>query len=159
MSTALVGYAPVTVQQTTLKNTHTDVRADVITTGELSQMTQQVLRMQGVQVAVQEPQPAFQDLEVRGAREPDDDQQVALAEIALLNAMHNEPMDLGCLTQTLLMNCSLPPKWILRGSPTAIGASARTACGSYWRCIRPTIPPASRILPDVSPCHNPSRRL
>ena len=28
---------------------YTDVRADVVTTGELSQMTQQVLRMQGVQ--------------------------------------------------------------------------------------------------------------
>jgi hypothetical protein len=37
VSTALTGCAPVTVQQTTLKNTYTDVRADVITTGELSQ--------------------------------------------------------------------------------------------------------------------------
>ena len=47
-SVMVTGCAPVTVQQTTLKQTYTDVRADVLTTGELSQMTQQVLRMQGV---------------------------------------------------------------------------------------------------------------
>jgi hypothetical protein len=90
VSTTVIGCAPVTVQQTTLKNTYTDVRADVVTTGELSQMMQQVLRMQGLQVAAQEPQRAFQELDPRSARQPDDDQQVALAEIALLNAMHNE---------------------------------------------------------------------
>ena len=38
----------------------------------------------------QEPARAFQDLVARSTREPDDDQQVALAEIALLNAAHNE---------------------------------------------------------------------
>jgi hypothetical protein len=80
----------VTVQQTTLKDTYTDVRADVITTGELSQMTQQVLRMQGMPAATQEPARAFQDLVARSTPEPDDDQQVALAEIALLHAMRNE---------------------------------------------------------------------
>ena len=62
----------------------------MVTTGELSQMTQQVLRMQGLQSVAQEPQRAFQDLDARSARQPDDDQQVALAELALLNAMHNE---------------------------------------------------------------------
>jgi hypothetical protein len=80
----------VTVQQTTLKDTLTDVRADVITTGELSQMTQQVLRMQGMPAAAQEPARAFQDLVARSTPEPDDDLQVALAEIALLHAMRNE---------------------------------------------------------------------
>jgi len=85
----MTGCAPVTVQQTPLKNTYTDVRADVVTTGELSQMTEQVLRMQGVQVAAQEPLQAFQGLDTRSARQPDDDQQVALAEMALLHAMHN----------------------------------------------------------------------
>jgi pimeloyl-ACP methyl ester carboxylesterase len=89
-SAVVTGCAPVTVQQTTLKQTYTDVRADVLTTGELSQMTQQVLRMQGVLSAAQEPARAFQDLEARSTRAPDDDQQVALAELALLNAMHNE---------------------------------------------------------------------
>src|SRR5215813_13134324 len=86
----VTGCAPVTVQQTTLKQTYTDVRADVLTTGELSQMTQQVLRMQGMPTAAQEPARAYQDLEARSTRAPDDDQQVALAELALLNAMHNE---------------------------------------------------------------------
>jgi hypothetical protein len=43
-----------------------------------------------LQVVAQEPQRAFQDLDARSAQQPDDDQQVALAEIALLNAMHNE---------------------------------------------------------------------
>ena len=86
-SVMVTGCAPVTVQQTTLKQTYTDVRADVLTTGELSQMTQQVLRMQGVLSAEQEPARAFQDLEARSAREPDDNQQVALAELALWTAM------------------------------------------------------------------------
>jgi hypothetical protein len=89
-SVMVTGCAPVTVQQTTLKQTYTDVRADVLTTGELSQMTQQVLRMQGVLIAAQEPARAFQDLEARSPREPDDDQQVALAELALWNAMRTE---------------------------------------------------------------------
>jgi hypothetical protein len=83
----------VTVQQTTLQHTYTDVRADVLTTGELSQMTQQVLRMRGVLTPAQEPARAYQDLEARSTREPDDDQQIALAEIALLNAMRTESRD------------------------------------------------------------------
>ena len=90
VSAVVTGCAPVTVQQTTLKNTYTDVRADVLTTGELSQMTQQILRMQGLQAVAQVPERAFQDLAARSTQEPDDDQQVALVEIALLNAMHNE---------------------------------------------------------------------
>jgi pimeloyl-ACP methyl ester carboxylesterase len=90
VSTAMTGCAPITVQQTTLKNTYTDVRADVLTTGELSQMTQQVLRMHALQDEAQEPARAFQDLDARSAREPDDDQQVALTELALWNAMRTE---------------------------------------------------------------------
>jgi hypothetical protein len=54
-SAVVAGCAPVAVQQTTLKKTYSDVRADILTTGELSQMTQQVLRMQGVRTAAQEP--------------------------------------------------------------------------------------------------------
>ena len=92
-SGVMTGCAPVTVQQTTLKDMYTDVRADVVTTGELSQMTQQVLRMQGVRTTAQEPARAFQDLEARSPREPDDDQQVALAEMALWNAMRTEASD------------------------------------------------------------------
>src|SRR5262245_20776147 len=90
VSTAVLGCAPVVVQQTTLQNTYTDVRADVVTAGALSELTQQVLRQQNLQSTAQEPQRAFQDLEARSAGQPDDDQQVALAELALLNAMHNE---------------------------------------------------------------------
>src|SRR5215470_2973506 len=86
----VTGCAPVTVQQTTLKNTYTDVRADVLTTGELSQMTQQVLRMQGLHAEAQEPARAFHDLEARSTREPNDDQQVALVELALWNALRTE---------------------------------------------------------------------
>jgi pimeloyl-ACP methyl ester carboxylesterase len=80
----------VTVQQTTLKNTYTDVRADVLTTGELSQMTHQVLRMQGLQDEAQDPVRAFQDLAARSTRGRDDDQQVALTELALWNALRTE---------------------------------------------------------------------
>src|SRR5215813_13067533 len=86
----VTGCAPVTVQQTTLKQTYTDVRADVLTTGELSQMTQQVLRMQGLQAVAQEPARAFQDLAARSTRASDDDQQVALTELALWNALRTE---------------------------------------------------------------------
>ena len=49
--------------------------------------------MHGVRSAAQEPARAFQDLEARSTREPDDDQQVALAEIALLTAMRTESSD------------------------------------------------------------------
>jgi pimeloyl-ACP methyl ester carboxylesterase len=90
VSAVVTGCAPVTVQKTTLQNTYTDVRADVLTTGELSQMTQQVLRMHALQDEAQEPARAFQDLDARSAREPDDDQQVALTELALWNAMRTE---------------------------------------------------------------------
>src|SRR5215813_3055831 len=93
VSMVVTGCAPVTVQQTTLKNTYTDVRADVLTTGELSQLTQQVLRMQGLHAEAQDPARAFQDLAARSTREPDDDQQVALTELALLNAMRTESSD------------------------------------------------------------------
>jgi hypothetical protein len=59
VSAVVTGCAPVTVRQTTLQHTYTDVRADVLTTGELSQMTQQVLRMRGVLTAAQEPAARF----------------------------------------------------------------------------------------------------
>ena len=93
VSAVVTGCAPVRVQQTTLKNTYTDVRADVLTTGELSQLTQQVLRMQGLHAEAQEPARAFQDLAARSSREADDDQQVALTELALWNAMRTEASD------------------------------------------------------------------
>src|SRR5215471_6530637 len=94
LASALVtGCAPVTVQQTTLKNTYTDLRADVLTTGELSQMTQQVLRMQGLETVAQDPARAFHDLEARNTRASDDDQQVALTELALWNALRMEASD------------------------------------------------------------------
>jgi hypothetical protein len=44
MSAVVTDYAAVTVPQTTLQQTYTDVRADVLTTGALSEMIQQVLR-------------------------------------------------------------------------------------------------------------------
>jgi hypothetical protein len=90
VSAVVTGCAPVTVQQTTLKQTYTDVRADVLTTGELSQMTQQVLWMQGLHAVAQDPARAFHDLAARSTREADDDQQVALTELALWNALHTE---------------------------------------------------------------------
>src|SRR5215510_4368670 len=89
-SAVVTGCAPVTVQQTTLQRTYTGARADVLSTGELSQMTQQVMRMQGLHAETQEPARAFQDLDARSTREPDDDQQVALVELALWNAMRQE---------------------------------------------------------------------
>ena len=89
----VTGCTPVRVQQTTLQHTYTDVRADVLTTGALSQMTQQVLRMHGLHTVAQEPVRAFQDLEARSTRQPNDDQQVALVELALWHAMRTEASD------------------------------------------------------------------
>ena len=52
------GCAPVTVRHTTLQSTYTTaVQADVISTGELSQLTQQVLRMAALPTATQDPLP------------------------------------------------------------------------------------------------------
>jgi hypothetical protein len=116
VSTTVINCAPVAVQQTTLKNMYTDVRADVVTTVELSQMTQQVLRMQGLQVAAQEPQRAFQDLDARSARQPDD-QQVALAEIALLNAMHNESSNPTTTADWYLLAAARSYDFIVARSP------------------------------------------
>ena len=46
MLAVVSGCAPVKVRQTTLQSTYTTtVQADVISTGELSQLTQQVLRL------------------------------------------------------------------------------------------------------------------
>src|SRR5262245_48713339 len=89
----VIGCAPVRVQQATLQHTYTEVRADVLTTGELSQMTQQVLRMQGLHAVADDPARAFQALEARSGRAPNDDQQVALVELALWNALRIESSD------------------------------------------------------------------
>jgi hypothetical protein len=47
--------APVTVRQTTLRSTYDGLQADAVSTGILSQMTPQGLRMQGLQAAEDEP--------------------------------------------------------------------------------------------------------
>jgi len=58
------GCAPVTVRHTTLQSTYTTaVQADVISTGELSQLTQQVLRMVALPTATQDPLGTFQALD------------------------------------------------------------------------------------------------
>jgi hypothetical protein len=53
-----------TVRHTTLQSTYTTaVQADVISTGELSQLTQQVLRMAALPTATQDPLGTFQALD------------------------------------------------------------------------------------------------
>ena len=55
------GYAPVKARQTTLQSTYTTaVQADVISTGTLSQLTLQTLRMAGLQTAAQDALGTFQ---------------------------------------------------------------------------------------------------
>ena len=54
------GGAPVTMRHTTLQSTYTTaVQADVISTGELSQLTQQVLRMAALPTDTQDPLGTF----------------------------------------------------------------------------------------------------
>jgi pimeloyl-ACP methyl ester carboxylesterase len=88
---AVPGCAPVKVRQTTLQHTYTAaVQADVISTGELSQLTQQVLRMAGLQLPDAEPGGVFQDLERQYRTDPDRNMQVALVELALWYALQEE---------------------------------------------------------------------
>lgn len=85
------GCAPVTVRQTTLQSTYTTaVQADVVSTGELSQMTQQVLRMAGLQTTKQELTGTFQRLDQQRRTARDRDTQVALVELALWHALQQE---------------------------------------------------------------------
>jgi pimeloyl-ACP methyl ester carboxylesterase len=85
------GCAPVTVRQTTLQRTYaTAVQADVISTGELSPLTQQVLRMAGLYTAEQDPPGTFQRLDAQRRTDQDRDTQLALAELALWQALRQE---------------------------------------------------------------------
>jgi len=65
----------------------TAVQADVISTGELSQLTQQVLRMVALQTATQNPLDTFQALDSRRRTDQDRNTQLALVEFALWNAL------------------------------------------------------------------------
>jgi len=61
----------------------TAVQADVISTGALSQLTQQVLRMAALQTATQNPLDTFQALDSRRRTDQDRNTQLALVEFAL----------------------------------------------------------------------------
>src|SRR5437879_10920351 len=85
------GCAPVTVWQTTLQNTYaTAVQADVLSTGALSELTQQVLRMAGLHNAEQDPPGTFQRLDSQRRTDQDPDTQLALVELALWQALKQE---------------------------------------------------------------------
>src|SRR5262244_1103879 len=85
------GCAPVTVRHTTLQSTYTTaVQADVISTGELSQLTQQVLRMAALPTATQNPLGTFQALDREGRTDQDQNTQVALVEFAPWQAFQQE---------------------------------------------------------------------
>jgi hypothetical protein len=82
---------PVQVRQTTLQSTYTTaIQADVISTGELSQLTQQVLRMAGLHTPEQEPSDTFQRLDQQRRTDPDRNTQLALVELALWQALQQE---------------------------------------------------------------------
>ena len=86
----LMGCAPVRVKQTTLQQTYTDVRADIVTAGEISQMTRQVLRMHALDDTGSDPVQVIQALEKRNTWDPDTDLQMAVAELALEHAIQQE---------------------------------------------------------------------
>jgi len=91
MLAVVPGCAPVTVRHTTLQSTYTTaVQADVISTGELSQLTQQVLRMTGLPTASQDPLGTFQVLDRESRTDQDQSTQVALVEFALWQALQQE---------------------------------------------------------------------
>jgi hypothetical protein len=72
------------VRHTTLQSTYTTaVQADVISTGELSQLTQQVLRMTGLPTATQDPLGTFQALDRESHTDQDQNTRLALVEFAL----------------------------------------------------------------------------
>lgn len=104
MLAVVPGCAPVTVQQTTLRSTYTTaVQADVISTGELSQLTQQVLRMAGRDSATQDPLGTFQALDRQRRPDQDRDTQLALVELALWNALQQEAAQPGAAADWYLL--------------------------------------------------------
>jgi hypothetical protein len=85
------GCVPVTVRQTTLQNTYTTaIQADVLSTGELSQLTHQVVRMAGLPSATQDPLGTFQTLDRQRHTDQDRNTQLALVELALWQALQQE---------------------------------------------------------------------
>ncbi len=94
LSAVMPGCAPVQVRQTTLQETYSKVvQEDVISTGELNPLTEQVLRMQWLPTARQEPARAFQDLERQYRTAPDNTIALALVELALWQARQQEALN------------------------------------------------------------------
>jgi hypothetical protein len=76
------------MRQTTLQSTYTAaVQADVISTGELSQLTLQALRMAGLQAAAPDALGTFQALDQQRRTDQDRNTQLAVVELALWNAL------------------------------------------------------------------------
>jgi hypothetical protein len=104
MLAVMTGCAPVKMRQTTLQDTYTTaIQADVISTGALSQLTQQVLRMQGQQNLQADLPQAFQALERQHGTDADRDTQLALVEIALLHALQQEAANPGAAADWYLL--------------------------------------------------------
>ena len=102
--TLMTGCAPVQVRQTTLQETYTTaVQADVVSTGTLSPLTQQVLRMHWLPTAQQDAAGALQVLERRQRTDPDRNTQLALVELALWQAMQQEASQPGSAADWYLL--------------------------------------------------------
>jgi hypothetical protein len=85
------GCAPVVVRHTTLQSTYTTaVQADVVSTGALSQLTQQVLRMAALPTDTQDPLGTFQALDRQSRADQDETTQLAMVEFALWQALQQE---------------------------------------------------------------------
>jgi pimeloyl-ACP methyl ester carboxylesterase len=113
------GCAPVTVRHTTLQSTYTTVvQADVISTGELSQLTQQALRMAALPTDTQDPLGTFQALERQSRADQDQNTRVALVEFALWQALQQEATNPSAAADWYLLAAARGYEFLFAAAPS-----------------------------------------
>ena len=140
------GFAPVTVRQTTLQSTYaTAVQADVISTGELSQLTQQTLRMAGLQAAAPAALGTFQALDQQRRTDQDRNTQLALVEIALWNALRQDATQPAAAADWYLLATARSYEALFAETPTSAAHIPPTyVVNSYPHMLRAAQPLISR---------------
>ena len=112
--------APVIVRHTTLQSTYTTaVQADVISTGELSQLTQQVLRMAALPTDTQGPLGTFLALERQSRADQEQNTQMALVEFALWQALQQEATNPSAAADWYLLAAARSYEFLFAVAPSS----------------------------------------
>lgn len=155
------GCAPVTVRQTTLQNTSTAVQADVFSTGELSQLTQQVVRMAGLHNATQDPLGTFQRLDRQRHTDQDRDTQLAIVELALWHALQQEATQPAAAADWYLLAAARSYEFLFAATPntTTFFDPRLTGSGAFIRAPWPAFcSRCSAVAAVLQATSGPSRR-